>query len=87
MALGVGCIGLGSIVKPLARGPSVTGREASVLDALREHVDEREREVAKPASSPRDLAASYDAIGVCVREDADVRAVVAGEGRRSRSRR
>ena len=40
------------------------------------------REGAKPASSPRDLAARCDVIGVCVRDDADVRAVVEDEGRR-----
>jgi 3-hydroxyisobutyrate dehydrogenase len=87
MALGVGCIGLGNIGRSMARRPSAAGRETSVLDALREPVDERVREVAKPASSPRDLAASYDVIGVCVRGDADVRAVVEGKGRRWRSRR
>ncbi len=50
--------------------------------ALREPVDELVREGAKPASSPRDLAASCDLIGVCVRDDADVRAVVEDEGAR-----
>ena len=79
MALRVGFIGLGNIGKPMARRLVAAGLETSVLDALQAPVDELVREGAKPASSPRDLAARCDVIGVCVRDDADVRAVVEGE--------
>ena len=79
MALRVGFVGLGNIGKPMARRLVAAGLETSVLDALQAPVDELVREGAKPASSPRELAARADVIGVCVRDDADVRDVFEGE--------
>jgi hypothetical protein len=57
------------------------GREEIPM-ALRDPVDERVRDGARPARSPRDLAAGCGGIGVCERDDADVRAVAEDEGRR-----
>ncbi len=79
MALRVGFIGLGNIGKPMARRLVAAGLETVVLDAVQAPVDELVREGAKPARSPRDLAERADVIGVCVRDDADVRALFAGE--------
>ncbi len=79
MALRVGFVGLGNIGKPMAQKLVAGGLETSVLDALQAPVDELVREGAKPASSPRELASRCDVIGVCVRDDADVRAVCEGD--------
>lgn len=79
MALRVGFVGLGNIGKPMAQRLVAAGLETSVLDALQAPVDELVREGAKAAGSPRELAARVDVIGVCVRDDADVRAVFEGD--------
>ncbi len=79
MALRVGFVGLGNIGKPMARRLVAAGLETHVLDAVQAPVDELVREGAKPARSPRELAERSDVIGVCVRDDADVRAVIGGD--------
>jgi len=79
MALRVGFIGLGNIGKPMARKLVAGGLETFVLDVQRALVDELVREGAKPAGSPRELASHCDVIGVCVRDDADVRSVCEGD--------
>ena len=79
MALRAGFVGLGNIGKPMARRLVAAGLETIVLDAVQAPVDELVREGAKPARSPRDLAEHADVIGVCVRDDADVRAVIGGD--------
>jgi len=79
VTLRVGFIGLGNIGKPMARRLVAAGLETIVLDAVQAPVDELVREGAKPARSPRDLAERVDVIGVCVRDDADVRAVIGGD--------
>jgi 3-hydroxyisobutyrate dehydrogenase len=50
-----------------------------VLDVMEAPVEELVREGAKAARSPRELAERCDVIGVCVRDDADVRSVLAGD--------
>jgi 3-hydroxyisobutyrate dehydrogenase-like beta-hydroxyacid dehydrogenase len=79
MTLRAGFIGLGNIGKPMARRLVAGGIETTVLDALEAPVAELAREGAKTARSPRELAARCEVIGVCVRDEADVRAVVYGE--------
>ena len=79
MALRAGFIGLGNIGKPMAQRLVAGGLETTVLDSVQAPVDELVREGAKSASSPRELASRCDVIGVCVRDDADVRAVCEGE--------
>jgi 3-hydroxyisobutyrate dehydrogenase len=79
MALRVGFVGLGNIGKPMARRLLAAGLDTCVLDAVQAPVEELVREGAKPARTPRELAERSDVIGVCVRDDADVRAVLGGE--------
>jgi 3-hydroxyisobutyrate dehydrogenase-like beta-hydroxyacid dehydrogenase len=79
VALRAGFIGLGNIGMPMAKRLVGGGLETTVLDAVQGPVDELVREGAKSARSPRDLAGRSDVIGVCVRDDADVRSVVYGE--------
>jgi len=79
MPLRAGFIGLGNIGKPMARRLVAGGLETTVLDVAEAPVEELVREGAKAARSPRELAALCDVIGVCVRDDADVRAVLGGE--------
>jgi 3-hydroxyisobutyrate dehydrogenase-like beta-hydroxyacid dehydrogenase len=79
VALRVGFIGLGNIGKPMARRLVAAGLSTSVFDAVQAPVDELAKEGAKPVRSPRELAEGADVIGVCVRDDADVHAVFAGD--------
>jgi 3-hydroxyisobutyrate dehydrogenase len=79
VTLRAGFVGLGNIGKPMARRLVAGGLETVVLDALEAPVAELTREGAKAARSPRELATCCDVIGVCVRDDDDVRAVVYGE--------
>ena len=78
-ALRVGFIGLGNIGLPMAKRLPAAGLEATVYDLVRARVDELVAAGAAPADSPRAVAAASDVIGVCVRDDDDVRAVLAGE--------
>jgi 3-hydroxyisobutyrate dehydrogenase len=79
MALRAGFVGLGDIGRPMARRLVLAGIETTVLDLVKAPVEELVREGAKAAASPRELAARSEVIGVCVRDDADVRAVCCGE--------
>ncbi len=79
MTLRAGFVGLGNIGKPMARRLLAGGLETTVLDVVEAPVEELVREGAKAAQSPRELAARSDVVGVCVRDDADVRAVLGGE--------
>jgi 3-hydroxyisobutyrate dehydrogenase len=79
VALRVGFIGLGNIGKPMAKRLVAAGLETCVLDAVQPLMDELVKEGAKSARSPRELADRSDVIGVCVRDDADVRSVVYGD--------
>lgn len=78
MTLRAGFVGLGNIGRPMARRLLAGGLETTVHDVVEAPVAELVREGARAARSPRDLAAGCDVIGVCVRDDADVRAVMEG---------
>ncbi len=74
-----GFIGLGNIGKPMARRLVDAGLETTVFDVAAEPVAELEAAGARAAGSARELAAHCDVIGLCVRNDDDVRDVVCGD--------
>jgi len=78
VALRAGFVGLGNIGKPMAERLVGGGLETTVCDVLEAPVRDLVAQGARAAASPRELAARCDVIGVCVRDDADVRAVVYG---------
>lgn len=78
MALRVGFIGLGNIGQPMARRLLAAGLETSVHDQAAERMGDLVEAGAKAAKTPRSLAAASDYIGVCVRDDDDLRAVTLG---------
>jgi len=75
----VGFVGLGAIGKPMARRLVASGLETIVFDLVPAAIDELVAAGTRGAGSLREVAAASDTIGVCVRDDADVRAVVLGE--------
>ena len=76
MGIRAGFIGLGNIGLPMAKR-LVAGRlETTVHDVVADRMRELEAAGAHPARTPRELAAASDVIGICVRDDADVRDVV-----------
>jgi 3-hydroxyisobutyrate dehydrogenase-like beta-hydroxyacid dehydrogenase len=79
MALRVGFVGLGNIGLPMARRLPAAGLATTVHDVVQERVEALVAVGARAAATPRALAAASDAIGVCVRDDADVRAVLLEE--------
>jgi 3-hydroxyisobutyrate dehydrogenase len=79
MTARVGFVGLGYIGKPMALRLPAAGLETTVFDIVAEPVKELGAAGAKPASSPRAVAAESDVVGVCVQTDDQVRAVVVGE--------
>jgi 3-hydroxyisobutyrate dehydrogenase-like beta-hydroxyacid dehydrogenase len=79
VAIRAGFVGLGNIGLPMARRLPAAGLETTVFDVVPERVAAAVEAGAKAAGSPRELAARSDVIGVCVRDDADVRAVLEGE--------
>jgi len=74
----VGFVGLGSIGQPMARRLLAGGLETTVFDLAEPAVAALVAAGARGATSARDVAAAADVVGVCVRDDADVRAVVLG---------
>jgi 3-hydroxyisobutyrate dehydrogenase-like beta-hydroxyacid dehydrogenase len=78
VAIRAGFVGLGNIGAPMAKRLAA-GLETTVFDVLPERARALEADGAKGAASPRDVAAASDVIGVCVRDDADVRAVMGGD--------
>ena len=78
MALRVGFIGLGNQGKPIAAHLAPAGFETTVFDVVAAPMEELAAGGAQAAASPREVAAAADVIGICVPEDAHVRAVVAG---------
>jgi 3-hydroxyisobutyrate dehydrogenase len=74
-----GFIGLGNIGKPLASHLAPAGFDTTVYDIAEAPVRELAEAGAKPAASPREVGANADWIGVCVPEDAHVRAVLLGD--------
>ena len=74
-----GFVGLGSIGQPMARRLLVGGLETTVFDVAEPALAALVAAGARGAASARDVAAAADVVGVCVRDDSDVRAVVLGE--------
>jgi 3-hydroxyisobutyrate dehydrogenase len=79
MGLRAGFVGLGSIGQPMARRLVTGGLETTVFDVAEPAVAAVVAAGARGAASARDVAAAADVVGVCVRDDADVRAVVLGD--------
>jgi 3-hydroxyisobutyrate dehydrogenase len=79
MSIRVGFIGLGNQGKPIAAHLAPAGFETTVYDIAEEPVAELVAGGAKAAATPRELGARADVVGICVPEDAHVRAVVFGE--------
>ncbi len=75
----VGFIGLGNQGKPIAAHLAPAGLQTTVYDIAPEPVAELVSGGAKAAASPRELGAQVDVVGICVPEDAHVRAVVYGD--------
>lgn len=78
MAIRAGFVGLGNIGLPMAKRLVAAGLATTVCDVVPERVRELEAAGARGVATPREVAAASDAIGVCVRDDADVRSVVTG---------
>jgi len=79
MSLRVGFIGLGNQGKPIAAHLAPAGFETTVYDIAEAPVQELVAGGAKAATSPRELGANADIVGVCVPEDAHVISVVLGD--------
>ncbi len=79
MSIRVGFIGLGNQGKPIAAHLAPSGFETTVHDIVPEPVAELVEAGAKAASTPREVGANADVVGVCVPEDKHVLAVVLGE--------
>jgi 3-hydroxyisobutyrate dehydrogenase len=77
MTLRAGFVGLGNIGLPMAKRLAA-GLPTTVFDVVPDPVRACEAAGATGAASPREVAAASDVVGVCVRDDDDVRAVVAG---------
>ncbi len=76
--MNVGFIGLGNIGKPMARRLLKLGGTVTVYDVNPVPLQELEAAGAKVAESPAQLAAACEVIGLCVRDDADVEALLRG---------
>ncbi len=78
MAIRAGFIGLGNIGKPMAQRLVAAGFETIVYD-LREDARRELAELgARAAGSAAEVAAAAEVIGVCVRDDDEVRRVTLG---------
>lgn len=78
MAIRAGFIGLGNIGKPMAERLVRGALETTVFDIRDEPVAELVGAGARRAASVSDLATRADVIGVCVRDDDEVKAVTMG---------
>ena len=74
----VGFIGLGNIGLPMAKRLVAAGLDTTVYDVVSGACGSR-LAGARAAASPREVAAASDVVGLCVRDDADVRAVMLGD--------
>jgi 2-hydroxy-3-oxopropionate reductase len=74
----IGFIGLGIMGKPMARNLMKAGYALTVLNRSRGPVDELAAEGAKPASSPREVAAQSDVVITMLPDSPDVEAVALG---------
>ena len=79
MTIRAGFVGLGAIGRPMARRLCQGGLPTTVFDLVPAAVDELVAAGAVRAESARAVAAASDVIGVCVRDDADVQAVLLGD--------
>ncbi len=79
MSIRAGFIGLGNIGEPMAERLVGSGLPTTVFDLRESAMQALASAGANTANSCRELAAGSDVIGICVRDDADVRAVVLGE--------
>ena len=79
MSIRAGFIGLGNIGEPMAERLVGAGLPTTVFDLRESAMQALASAGANTANSCRELAAGSDVIGICVRDDADVRAVVLGE--------
>lgn len=79
MTARVGFVGLGNLGMPMARHLVAGGLETTVFDVIPTAVEALVSAGARGARSLREVAANADVIGVCVRDDTDVRAVVLGD--------
>lgn len=75
MALRAGFIGLGQMGRPMARWFVDKGLDTYVCDVSDDAAAELVSRGAARSMTPRELAARCDIIGVCVRDDEDVRQV------------
>lgn len=78
MVIRAGFIGLGNIGKPMAERLVRGALETTVFDVRDEPVAELVGAGARRAGSVRELASGADVIGVCVRDDDEVKAVTLG---------
>ncbi|MCC6848994.1 MAG: NAD(P)-dependent oxidoreductase [Deltaproteobacteria bacterium] len=79
MSTRAGFVGLGSIGRPMARRLCEAGLTTTVYDLAPDAVAELVAAGARAAASARAVAAASDVVGVCVRDDVDVQAVVLGD--------
>jgi len=79
MVIRAGFIGLGNIGKPMARRIVDAGLPLTVFDVAPAPLAELSAAGARAAASAAEVAAASDVVGVCVRDDAEVRAVVVGD--------
>lgn len=78
MSLRVGFIGLGNIGRPMAGRQVAAGFAVTVYDVFRPATGELLAAGARGAGCPREVAAGAEVVGVCVRDDEDVRSVFEG---------
>ncbi len=75
----IGFIGLGTMGKPMARNLMKAGYSLVVHNRSRAAVDELAQEGARPAASPREVAAQSDIVILMLPDSPDVEAVVTGK--------
>jgi len=78
MKIRVGFAGLGNIGRPMARNLIGERFDLCVYDVAAEPLVELARAGARVARDPRELARGGEIIGVCVRDDAQVEALLLG---------
>jgi len=79
MVLRAGYVGLGNIGKPMASCWVKAGFETVVCDILEAPVAELVELGASAVPSPRAVGQAAEVIGICVRDDDDVRGVLLGD--------
>lgn len=79
MSVRCGFIGLGKMGKAIAGNLAPKGLETVVFDVVPEPVADLVQGGAKAASSPAEVGAGADVIGVCVPADSHVREVLLGD--------